>query len=248
MPLQRRRDSTAKATSSSRESTLSKRRKSTSDGHGGEEQAVAQKPRTLTKPKPTTDWTQTEIGSIALVDELEPPIFISRAPVLELWGACVAHFTHPDFSWDLCLSIGSSIASVPAVSQGRSIGTIQKLGKAKEDSGGSHQTRKAEDEGLTTVQVMGCPMTIQDDLVVVKGKPKSTREANLQRKYGDGRYEKVKDTMLEALGSWKGEEDELDGKAFHLYERFRPDVAKGLKGWGRKGDLHLSRIKNVMNK
>lgn len=48
---------------------------------------------------------------------------------------------------------------------------------------------------------MGFPMTVKDDSVMIKGKPKTTREANLVRKNGSEEvYEKVKDTMAQALG------------------------------------------------
>jgi hypothetical protein len=30
--------------------------------------------------------------------------------------------------------------------------------------------------------------------------------------------------------------------AYRLYERFRPDIPEGKKGWGAKGDLDLGRI------
>ena len=37
---------------------------------------------------------------------LEKPIVINRSPVLQLWGACVAGFLHPELGWEVCLNIG----------------------------------------------------------------------------------------------------------------------------------------------
>ena len=36
--------------------------------------------------------------------------------------------------------------------------------------------------------------------------------------------------------------DELNRVGFRLYERFRPEVPAGTKGWGAKGVLDLARI------
>ncbi|KAF3766901.1 hypothetical protein M406DRAFT_69079 [Cryphonectria parasitica EP155] len=179
----------------------------------------------------------------------ETSITINRAPVLELWGACVAHLTHPDLSWALCLSIGSSISTITAIAKGRSIGTIAAPadeGNHPEEKGKKRKDRAAED--LPTIHVMGFPMATTGDSVMVKGKPRTTREVTLQRKFGTDGYERVKGVMMEALEEWKGSEGELDGQAFKMYEKFRPDVSKGQKGWGRKGELHLSKVKDAVGK
>jgi len=34
----------------------------------------------------------------------------------------------------------------------------------------------------------------------------------------------------------------LAGEAYHLYERFRPSVPAGTRGWGAKGTLDLAAI------
>ncbi len=178
----------------------------------------------------------------------EAPIVINRAPVLELWGACVASFLHPELSWNACLSIGSSIATITAISKGRSIGKI-----AKPDPDAPKQKKKedkkdGEDE-LPSVRVMGFPMTLRDDAVIVKGKPRPGRELSLARRFGtEENLALVKSTMVDALETWRGDEDELDKAAFHMYEQFRPEVARGQQGWGRKGELYLSQIDSVVRK
>lgn len=35
---------------------------------------------------------------------------------------------------------------------------------------------------------------------------------------------------------------EVGKHAYHLYEAFRPNVASGVRGWGAKGQLHLSTV------
>lgn len=249
MPPRRNRSSTSAGPSKPRSSKTTgepKKRKAADD----DETADVKPAKRSRKPKgsdnASTDLRQTEI-STKTTDKLEKPIIINRAPVLELWGACVAHFLHPDFSWDLCLSIGSSISSITAISKGRSIGTIPPPDESKDDASKDQSKKKGGD--LPMVKVMGFPMTLKNDSVIVKGKPKTTREVSLVRKYGsDESYGKAKDAMIEALQDWKGKEDDLDAKAFHMYERFRPDVAKGQKGWGRKGELHLSKVRDTIRK
>ena len=59
---------------------------------------------------------------------------------------------------------------------------------------------------------------------------------------------RVKGVFKEALEGWKGEEGELNWKGFGLYESFRPDVSKGQKGWGRKGELDLGKIREVVGR
>lgn len=224
--------------------TASKKRKAASDVEDKTDEKPSKRSRTSSKPaKKQQDLRQTEI-SPHTADKLEQPIVINRAPVLELWGACVAHLVHPDLSWELCLSIGSSVSTITAIAKGRSIGTIAQ----PDDNVDQNSKKKKDGEDLPTVSVMGFPMSLKGNAVLVKGKPKTTREANLQRKFGEGGYEKVKEAMTEALGSWKGSEEELDNKAFHFYEKFRPEVAKGQRGWGRKGELQLSKIREVSRK
>ena len=42
--------------------------------------------------------------------------------------------------------------------------------------------------------------------------------------------------------------DQLAARAYALYERFRPAVPEGTKGWGAKGDLRLDAIRGLARK
>ncbi|KAL1870172.1 hypothetical protein Daus18300_005236 [Diaporthe australafricana] len=250
MPPRKNRSSTSADTAkpqTPKTDTASKKRKSaTSDDETGDVQPTKRSRTSKGPSKANKVLRQTEISTKS-TDELEKPIIINRAPVLELWAASVANFLHPKLSWNLCLSIGSSISTITAISKGRSIGTVAPPDESKNDAS-ANKDKKAGDE-LPTVKVMGFPMTIKDESILVKGKPKTAREVSLVRKYGSNEsYSQAKDAMTGALEAWKGKEDDLDTKAFHMYERFRPDVAKGQKGWGRKGELHLSKIRDAIRK
>lgn len=249
MPPRKNRSSTSAGTAkpqSSKANGAAKKRKAAEDDEPGDVKPTKRSRTSKDSSKASKDLRQTEIPTNS-TDELEKPIIINRAPVLELWGACVAHFLHPELSWNLSLSIGSSISTITAISKGRSIGKIAPPDETKNEASDKQKDKNGDD--LATVKVMGFPMTLKGDSVMVKGKPKTTREVNLVRKYGsDESYGKAKDAMTEALQDWKGKKGDLDAKAFHMYEQFRPDIAKGQKGWGRKGELHLSKVRDTIRK
>ena len=39
--------------------------------------------------------------------------------------------------------------------------------------------------------------------------------------------------------------DDLEGEAYPLYERFRPEIPRGKRGWGAKGALDLALIRSL---
>jgi len=236
----------------------SRKRKADPGNDGGDSVKATRRPRkvqkteqnmsetgTKTKMAPgQTKKTQTQISTES-AGKLEKSILINRAPVLELWGACVAQQLHPELSWLACLSIGASIATLTAIAKGRSIGTVAEADPDKETT---KRKTVVDDTDLPVVRVMGFPMRMRDDAVVVKGRPRQSREASLKRRFGEENLGKVREVMAGALRkAWNGREDELDKKAFHMYERFRPQVAKGQRGWGRKGELYLSRVESVIH-
>jgi hypothetical protein len=177
--------------------------------------------------------------------EADPIIFINRAPVLQLWGACVAHFIYPSLSWETCLSAGSAISTICAISKGRSIGTVPE----KNDSEGKQQARdkaKKKQKELDRIEVMHFKLKLKDGLVLVGSKQKPGSEELLKKKFAEKEYEAAKDAFDGALKSWEGDEEGLNEKAFKFYEGFRPDVRKGEKGWGRKGELSLAKVKSTI--
>jgi hypothetical protein len=172
------------------------------------------------------------------------PIIINRAPVLQLWGSVVAKTVHPDLPWAACLSIGNAISSLCAVSKGRSIGLIEPADDTKKDK----KARQRQSDDTKRIKVMGFSLPVKGDAVILGGKPKSLKEEGLKHKFGANQYDAVKAAFEDGLQSWKGHEDELNTKAFHMYEQFRPTVASGQKGWGRKGELSTSEIAKAVRR
>jgi hypothetical protein len=161
---------------------------------------------------------------------------VNRAPVLALWIAIVAQ--HEGYDWEASLTIGKVFAGLNAQDKGRRLGIFsapkeaRKLGLGEEfwiRIGGRGIPMKRLDEGLRAV---------------VKEKPVDPKsvETYLEKSFG-GSLSSVRDAM-EQLASSRAPED-LDETAFGLYERFRPKVASGQRGWGQKGTLDLGVIRKL---
>ena len=58
-------------------------------------------------------------------------------------------------------------------------------------------------------------------------------------------YEKVWTSPMQKLAK-AFKPQELAQDAYPLYERFRPSIPEGVKGWGAKGDLDLGLIKRLV--
>lgn len=181
--------------------------------------------------------------------DLEKPIIINRAPVLQLWGACVADFLHPELSWPACLSVGNAISALCATSKGKAIGLVEPKEKSEDERKKREKKKRKAEEDTETVTVMGFPLHLEGGKVLLSGTPKGLNEGTLQAKFGgDGEYGRAKEAMLESLRSWEGDKEGLDKKAFHMYEKFRPTVPQGQRGWGRKGELNLHELVGVVRR
>ncbi|CAF9932230.1 MAG: hypothetical protein GOMPHAMPRED_006525 [Gomphillus americanus] len=183
------------------------------------------------------DRSITERGEITDADE---NIIINRAPVLELWSACVTSFLHSHLSWATCLSVGSAISSLAAISKGRSIGAISQPDPSAQAE--KRDKRASMQKDMDEVHIMTFSVKLKDGSALVGDKPKKGNEETIRKKYG-GSYDKVKKAMQNTLQDWQGKQEELNSRAFHMYEDFRPSVAAGQKGWGRKGKLSLDTLR-----
>ncbi|KAJ9495290.1 hypothetical protein H2202_009318 [Exophiala xenobiotica] len=179
------------------------------------------------------------------------PIMINRSPVLQLWSACVAQHLYPELSWSTSLAVGSAISTLCAIAKGKSIGTIEEREKTPEEKAAQTAQRRAAEAGADReVQVMGFRLYIKGQDVILQGKPKHGNEGALKAKFGgEENYGRVKTVMDDAITSWTGSDkkkSELNAKAFHMYEEFRPSVQSGQGGWGKKGALELDRVREVV--
>jgi hypothetical protein len=153
-------------------------------------------------------------------------ISISRATVLIPWSAVVAQ--RLGFDEDEALTLGKALAGLNAQAKGRRLGIFkpheEKPTKAREKESGER----------LLIEVLGRPVpaTITDDgLRAVRGKepidPDSVRRY-LSAKFGDD-LKRVRSALKKLARAYKPRE--LAVRAYPLYERFRPAIPEGVRGW-----------------
>jgi hypothetical protein len=82
------------------------------------------------------------------------------------------------------------------------------------------------------------------DIGVNKGKPGNPAQTE---KYLAGKFGARLDEAREAMEALAASQDpgELQGRGFRLYERFRPEVPASKSGWGAKGELDLTKVREA---
>jgi hypothetical protein len=162
---------------------------------------------------------------------------VNRAPVLTLWAAVVAQ--RLGFDEDEALTLAKAVAGVNAYSKGRRLGIF----KPHEEK--PKKAREKEPGERLLIEVLGRPVpaTITDEGIraVQKDKPINPDGVRryLESKFGDD-LNAVRSTMQKLAKAYTPKE--LAERGFRLYERFRPRIPEGVKGWGAKGELHLGVI------
>lgn len=178
-------------------------------------------------------------------------VSINRAPVLTLWAAVVAE--RLGYDWDEAVTLGRSVAGLNAASKAGALG----LAKPGEKGAGERGTKapaapKAPKAGESlAVPLCGrnVPAVKTKDGVRATHDGKPTDPASVHRylesKFGES-LAAVRAAMTALARSRT--RDDLAGSAFELYERFRPGVPKGVRGWGAKGELDLAKIRALAAK
>jgi hypothetical protein len=161
-------------------------------------------------------------------------IRINRAPVLTLWGACVAE--RLGFDPDAALTLGKAVAVVNAQSKGRRLGIFSP--PPPETAPAQHRRRPAErwvelfGRSIPVVQTEAGPRAMLGGETI---RP-SEVQRSLERSFGDA-LPAVRRAMRELAESFP--KPRLAGAAWRLYERFRPEIPPGQRGWGARGELDL---------
>lgn len=174
-------------------------------------------------------------------DDSPTKIHINRAPVITLWVPVVAE--RQGFKFEEGLSFGKAIAGMYAHAKGKRIGVIDDAGDTRE----KRETRQRIKEDLEQVEVFGTKLstkrTPEGHVLAVdpSGKPIAPAPvlAYLKRAFGSN-FGAVKGAM-EALAQAYSKED-IGRMGYNLYEKFRPAVPEGGRGWGAKGLLDLSHL------
>lgn len=166
---------------------------------------------------------------------------VNRAPVLTLWASVVAE--RLGFNREASLSLGKVLAGLNAQSKGRRLG-IYKPPERPETA----PPKRARPGEMFWVELLGRPLpalkTDRGIRAVEGSRPVEPAgvERYLEGKFGEA-LPSVRQAMEELSRAW--EPQELAVRAFSLYERFRPQIPEGVRGWGAKGELDLDRIREL---
>lgn len=172
-------------------------------------------------------------------------LLVNRAPVLTLWAAVVAE--RLGYSADAALTLGKSVAGLNAQAKGQRLGLFEKPKAAAESPARKKPAAAAADQ----VELMGrlIPVAGQgaDLRATLKGEPIEAESVRryLKSKFGDD-LPAVR-AALEALAAALPPA-RLGTAAYGLYEKFRPVIPQGTRGWGAKGELDLKLITALAKK
>jgi hypothetical protein len=169
-------------------------------------------------------------------------IKINRAPVLTLWAAVVAE--RLGYGKDTALTLGKAVAGLNAQSKGRKLGIYEE--KPEEEKKEARAKERKEKVELVELLGRGIPTTKTSKGVraAIKGEeidPESV-ETYLKQKFKDdlGDTRAAMEKLAKAYTP-----KQLESKAYALYEKFRPKIPEGTKGWGAKGELDLDYIRSL---
>ena len=168
-------------------------------------------------------------------------VMINRAPVLTLWATVVAEML--GFDYDEALTLGRAVAGLNAYSKGVSLGLFQPTPKAVRE-----RRQKFRKDEVVTVDLLhrAVPARHTDEglRALSNDRPISPESVNryFGSKFGDA-LDEVYDAMKELAKSLTP--SELAEKAYHLYEKFRPEIPPGKRGWGALGKLDIEGIRKM---
>ncbi len=173
-------------------------------------------------------------------------IKINRAPVLTLWASVVAE--RLGYKQDEALTLAKAVTGLNAQSKGRRLGIYQE--REEEEKKPEKQRQHAAEETFS-VEILGRPvpaMNTKDGIRAVekdKPIPPASVERYLEGKFGDD-LPAARKAFQDLARSFTPEE--LRGKAYDLYEKFRPSIPEGTRGWGAKGELDLAAVEKLKKK
>jgi hypothetical protein len=165
---------------------------------------------------------------------------VNRAPVLTLWAAVVAE--RLGYGRETALTLGRAVAGLNAQSKGR------RLGLLREPEPGAKKKPSRELPSVSQVLLLGRSVPVvetPEGLRAVSNdcslQPDSV-ERYLEQKFGEGLGD-VRGAMHDLADSF--DPDALARTAYSLYERFRPQIPEGQRGWGASGALDLDLIRSL---
>jgi hypothetical protein len=169
-------------------------------------------------------------------------IKINRAPVLTLWATVVAE--RLGYSKDTALTLGKAVAGLNAQSKGRKLGIYEE--KPEEEKKEAKKKEKETKPDFVELLGRGIPTvkTSKGVRAAIQGEEidSDSVETYLKQKFKDD-LDDTRDAMEKLAKAYTPKQ--LESKAYGLYEKFRPEIPEGTKGWGAKGELDLDYIRSL---
>jgi hypothetical protein len=169
-------------------------------------------------------------------------IKINRAPVLTLWAAVVAE--RLGYEEETALTLGKAVAGLNAQSKGKKLGIYEE--KSEEEK--KKEKGKKKEEPVEFIEILGRGVPAVETpnglRAAIDGKPiyAESVQTYLKQKFGDD-FDEARAAMQKLAKAYTPKQ--LGSKAYDLYEKFRPEIPEGKKGWGAKGELDLDYIRSL---
>jgi hypothetical protein len=177
-------------------------------------------------------------------------IKINRAPVLTLWAVVVAE--RLGYNKKEALTLGKAVAGLNAQSKGRRLGIYEEKTEEEKEKEklalSKAEGKKEKPVKLEFIEILGrgvpAVKTPQGLRAAVKGKPIHAESVDtyLKQKFGE-ELDEARAAMEKLAKAYTPKQ--LESKAYDLYEKFRPEIPEGTKGWGAKGELDLDYIRSL---
>ena len=169
-------------------------------------------------------------------------IKINRAPVLTLWAAVVAK--RLGYDEETALTLGKAVAGLNAQSKGKKLGIYEEKSEdEKKEDKKKEKVAKPEFIELLgrDVPAVKTPRGLR---AAIKGEAihAGSVEAYLKQKFKED-LDDARKAMEKLAKAYPPKQ--LESKAYSLYEKFRPEIPEGVKGWGAKGELDLDYIRSL---
>jgi hypothetical protein len=169
-------------------------------------------------------------------------IKINRAPVLTLWAAVVAEML--GYDEETALTLGKAVAGLNAQSKGKKLGIYEE--KSEDEKKEDKKKEAAAKPEFVELLGRGIPTvnTPQGVRAAEKGKPihAESVQTYLEQKFKED-LDDARKAMQKLAKAYTPKQ--LESKAYSLYEKFRPEIPEGKKGWGAKGELDLDYIRSL---
>ncbi len=150
-------------------------------------------------------------------------------------------------SRDAALTLGQAVAGMTAYRKGVRLGIYAPPEDRRDE-------RPPKPAGATTVREVAL-LGRRVPVAATKDGPRAIAKGELVRperveKYLASKFGEHLDTVRQHLErlAHSVPADKLNEQAFHLYEKFRPDVPDDEKGWGAKGILDLAKIDTLASR